>query len=167
MLAGALLGAPAQAADIAQVAMSDPQFSPLVRAVKAAGLADALKGDGPLTVFAPTNAAFAKMPRAKLNALLANKAQLQAVLKYHVIAGKKLMAADVMGMTGPADVPTLQGTTVHVLPSARVNNARIVKTDVEADNGVLHAIDTVLMPKPAGRMARPMMKGKMSGAKKM
>ena len=136
----------ARAADIVDVAMSDPQFSTLVKAVKAAGLVETLKGAGPFTVFAPTNAAFAKVPKAKLNALLANKAQLKAVLLYHAIPGKKLMASDVTGMSAAANVKTAQGMSVKVKPTARVNNARIIKTDIEADNGVIHVIDTVLLP---------------------
>ena len=141
----------AQAADIVEVAMSDPQFSTLVTAVKAAGLVDTLKGAGPFTVFAPTNAAFAKIPKATLAALLKDKARLTAVLTYHVVPGK-ILAARVVGMKGPAKVKTVQGATVRVNPNpAMVNNAKIIKTDIAADNGVIHVIDTVIMP-PAGKM---------------
>jgi uncharacterized surface protein with fasciclin (FAS1) repeats len=153
----------AQAADIVETAMSAPQFSTLVKAVKAAGLVDTLKGEGPFTVFAPTNAAFAKIPKSKLNALLANKAALKQVLLYHVVAGKKLMASDVTGMSAAANVATAAGSTIRVTPSAMVNNAKIIKTDIEADNGVIHVINTVLMPNTGGgkmhgsRMSKPKM----------
>lgn len=152
------LAARAQAADIVDTALSDPQFSTLVKAVKAAGLVTTLKGAGPFTVFAPTNAAFAKIPKAQLNALLANKAALKQVLLYHVVAGKKLMASDVTGMSAPANVATAAGATIRVTPSAMVNNAKIIKTDIEADNGVIHVINTVLMPKMSGgKMSKPKM----------
>jgi uncharacterized surface protein with fasciclin (FAS1) repeats len=157
-----LLGAarPAQAADLVETAMSAPEFSTLVKAVKAAGLVDTLKGEGPYTVFAPTNAAFAKVPKAKLNALLANKAQLRAVLLYHVVPGK-VEAADVLAMKNPSMAKTAQGTSLRVKTTVpvMVNNARVIKTDIQADNGVIHVIDSVLMPKPGARRMNKMSAG--------
>ena len=158
----------ANAADVVGVAMSDPQFSTLVKAVKAAGLVDALKTTKNITVFAPTNAAFAKLPKATLAMLLKpeNKAKLADLLKYHVIA-KKIMAKDVLAMSGPADVPSLAGPTIRVgVKPPMVNNAKIIKTDIMADNGVIHVIDTVIMPKPAtkapNKMGGKMMDNKMA-----
>lgn len=149
-----LASRPAHAEDIVGIAMSDPKFSTLVAAVKAAGLVETLKGKGPFTVFAPTNAAFAKLPKGTVESLLkpANKAKLVSLLTYHVVPGK-VMAATVVGMTKAANVKTVQGTTVRVNPKPpMVNNAKIIKTDIEADNGVIHVIDTVIMPRPAGKM---------------
>lgn len=163
--AAALFAPAAQAADVVGVAMSDPQFSTLVKAVKAAGLVDALKTTENITVFAPTNKAFAKLPKATLAMLLKpeNKAKLAALLKYHVVA-KNVMAADVLAMSGPADVPSLAGPTIRVgVKPPMVNNAKIIKTDIAADNGVIHVIDTVIMPsgnkssaKAANKMAPKM-----------
>lgn len=157
----ALFAPSAQAADVVGVAMSDPQFSTLVKAVKAAGLVDALKTTQDITVFAPTNKAFAKVPKATLAMLMKpeNKAKLAALLKYHVVA-KKIMAADVVAMSGPADVPSLAGPTIHVgVKPPMINNAKIIKTDIIADNGVIHVIDTVIMPsgnKMGGKMGNKM-----------
>ena len=138
----------AHAADIVAVAASNPQFSTLVKLVKAAGLVNALKTTQNITVFAPTNAAFAKLPKATVAMLLKpeNKAKLAAILKYHVVPSK-LMAADIVSMSGPADVKTLAGSTVHVAikPAVMVNNAKVIKTDIVADNGVIHVIDSVIM----------------------
>jgi uncharacterized surface protein with fasciclin (FAS1) repeats len=141
----------AQAQDIVDVAAGNPDFSTLVAAVKAAGLVDTLKGSGPFTVFAPTNAAFAKIPKAKLDALLKDKAALTKVLTYHVIPGK-VMAADVVKLKNGTKVKTVQGSTitVKVKPGVMVNNARVIKTDVGASNGVIHVIDTVILP-PMGK----------------
>ena len=139
----------ARAEDIVGVAASNPQFSTLVKAVQAAGLVDALKTTGNITVFAPTNAAFAKLPKGTLEMLLKpeNKAKLQAILKYHVLPNK-VTAKDVVALKHPTKVKTLQGSTVLVNPKAlKVDNAKIVKTDVAADNGVIHVIDTVILPK--------------------
>ncbi|MBC7806506.1 MAG: fasciclin domain-containing protein [Akkermansiaceae bacterium] len=164
--AAALFAPSAQAADVVEIAMSDPQFSTLVKAVKAAGLVDALKTTQNITVFAPTNKAFAKLPKATLAMLLKpeNKAKLASLLKYHVVA-KKVMAADVVAMSGPADVPSLAGPTIRVgVNPPMVNNAKIIKTDIAADNGVIHVIDTVIMPsgnKTNGKMA-PKMGNKMA-----
>ena len=142
LTAGASFGAFAQ--DIVDVAAKAGNFNTLVTAVKAAGLVDTLKGPGPFTVFAPTDAAFAKVPKAKLDALLADKAALTKVLTYHVVSGK-VMAADVKA----GKVKTVEGQelTVTTKGGVMVDNAKVVATDVAASNGVIHAIDTVLMPK--------------------
>ena len=140
----------AQDKDIVDIASSDPQFSTLVTAVKAAGLVETLKGAGPFTVFAPTNDAFAKLPKPALDKLLKNKAALAKLLTYHVIAGK-VMAADLKeGQTAK----TVAGPTVKftLKPAAMVNNAKIIKADIEASNGVIHVIDTVIMPGKAPKM---------------
>lgn len=132
------------AQDIVDTAVKAGNFTTLVAAVKAAGLVDTLKGPGPFTVFAPTDAAFAKVPKATLDALLADKAALTKVLTYHVVPGK-VMAADVRA----GKVKTVQGQelTLTTTNGVMVDNAKVVATDVAASNGVIHAIDTVLMPK--------------------
>ncbi len=134
----------ATAADIVDTAVSAGSFTTLVTAVKAAGLVETLKGPGPFTVFAPTDEAFAKIPKAKLDALLADKAALTKVLTYHVVPAK-VMAADVKA----GSVKTVEGSSVTLATSGgvTVNGAKVVKADVAADNGVIHAIDTVIMPK--------------------
>jgi uncharacterized surface protein with fasciclin (FAS1) repeats len=133
----------ASAKDIVDTTVSAGQFKTLAAALQAAGLVDTLKGPGPFTVFAPTDAAFAKIPKAQLDALLADKAKLTAVLTYHVVAGK-VMAADVKA--GP--VTTVQGSPINVatMGGVKVNNAKVVATDIVADNGVIHVIDTVIVP---------------------
>jgi len=131
-------------ADIVDTAVGAGQFKTLATALTAAGLIDTLKGPGPFTVFAPTDEAFAKIPADKLNALLADKAALTKVLTYHVVAGK-VLAADVK--TG--EVKTVQGQPLNVVVSSTgvmVNNANVIKTDITASNGVIHVIDSVLMP---------------------
>ena len=142
LTAGTAFGAFAQ--DIVDVAAKAGNFNTLVTAVKAAGLVDTLKGPGPFTVFAPTDAAFAKVPKAKLDALLADTAALTKVLTYHVVPAK-VMAADVKA----GKVKTVEGQelTVTTKGGVMVDNAKVVATDVAASNGVIHAIDTVLMPK--------------------
>lgn len=135
----------AQAADIVDTAKAAGSFNTLVAAVQAAGLVDTLKGPGPYTVFAPTDEAFARIPKAKLDALLKDKAALTKVLTYHVVPGK-VMAANVK----PGPVKTVQGSNLTVSASGgtvSVDKARVVKTDVQADNGVIHVIDSVIMPK--------------------
>jgi len=109
-----------------------------------ADLVDVLKGEGPFTVFAPTDAAFAKIPAKDLEALLADKEKLAAVLTYHVVPGK-VMAADVAGLSS---AETVQGQSLRIDTSdgVRVDGARVVKTDVVASNGVIHVIDTVILP---------------------
>jgi len=140
----ALASLSAQAADIVDTAVSAGNFKTLVTALKAADLVDTLKGPGPFTVFAPTDAAFAKIPKADLDALLADKTKLKSVLTYHVVAGK-VMSADIKA----GKVKTVQGTqlTVATMGGVMVDKAKVVSADVAADNGVIHAIDTVLMPK--------------------
>jgi uncharacterized surface protein with fasciclin (FAS1) repeats len=135
----------AQAVDIVDTAKSAGNFTTLVKAVEAAGLVDTLKGPGPFTVFAPTDEAFAKVPKAKLDALLKDKAALSKVLTYHVVPGK-VMAADVK----PGMVKSVEGNSLNFSMKGgkvHVDKATVVKADVAADNGVIHAIDTVLMPK--------------------
>jgi uncharacterized surface protein with fasciclin (FAS1) repeats len=144
--AGALAAASglAAAADIVDTAVSAGQFNTLVKAVQAAGLVDTLKGKGPFTVFAPTDAAFAKLPAGTLDALLADKQKLAQVLTYHVVAGK-VTAADVR----PGSVQTVQGQFLSLQADRNgvtVNSAKVVKADVMADNGVIHVIDTVVLP---------------------
>jgi uncharacterized surface protein with fasciclin (FAS1) repeats len=137
--------ATAAKSDIIDTAVAAGQFNTLAKALTAAGLIDTLKGPGPFTVFAPTDAAFAKIPADKLNALLADKAALTKVLTYHVVPGM-VMAADVK--TGP--VKTVQGQDLNIKVSGkgvRVNDASVTKTDILAANGVIHVIDQVVMPK--------------------
>jgi uncharacterized surface protein with fasciclin (FAS1) repeats len=133
-----------QAKDIVDTAVAAGNFKTLATALTAAGLIDTLKGKGPFTVFAPTDAAFAKIPKADLDALLKDKKKLTAVLTYHVVPGK-VMAADVKA----GKVKTVQGSEVTIATTGgvTVNNAKVIKTDIAADNGVIHVIDTVLMPK--------------------
>ena len=133
-----------QAKDIVDTAVAAGSFKTLATAFGAAGLVDTLKGKGPFTVFAPNDAAFAKIPKADLDALLKDKAKLTAVLTYHVVPGK-VMAADVKA----GKVKTVQGSELTITTSkgVMVDNAQVIKTDIVADNGVIHVIDTVLMPK--------------------
>jgi uncharacterized surface protein with fasciclin (FAS1) repeats len=130
--------------DIVGIATSSDDFSTLVTALKAAGLVEALQGDGPLTVFAPTNEAFAKLPAGTLESLLADKDALTAVLTYHVVSGK-VTAKDVMKLDSAT---TLQGGALAIDTSdgVKVGSASVVKADVMASNGVVHVIDTVLIP---------------------
>lgn len=132
------------AQDVVDVAVKAGNFTTLVAAVKAAGLVDTLKGPGPFTVFAPTDAAFAKVPKATLGALLADKAALTKVLTYHVVPGK-MMAADLRA--GKLKTVEGQELTITTTGGVMVDNAKVVAADVPASNGVIHAIDTVLMPK--------------------
>lgn len=141
----ALGASSARAADIVDTAKGAGTFNTLTAAIEAAGLVDTLKGLGPFTVFAPTDAAFAKIPKAKLDALLKDKAALTKVLTYHVVSGK-VMAADVK----PGKVKTVEGDSLTVKASGgkvMIDKATVSKTDIAADNGVIHVIDTVLMPK--------------------
>jgi uncharacterized surface protein with fasciclin (FAS1) repeats len=133
-----------QAKDIVDTAVAAGSFKTLATALQAAGLVDTLKGKGPFTVFAPTDEAFAKIPKADLDALLKDKAKLTAVLTYHVVPGK-VMAKDVKA----GQVKTVQGgsLTIGTTGGVTVNNAKVVKTDIVADNGVIHVIDTVVLPK--------------------
>jgi len=131
-------------ADIVETAVAAGSFSTLVTAVQAAGLVETLKGAGPFTVFAPTDEAFAKIPAETLNAVLADKEKLTAILTYHVVSGK-VLAADVVNLTSAT---TVQGGSLKIdtANGVKVNNANVVKTDIVCDNGVIHVIDTVLMP---------------------
>ena len=141
----ALITSVASAADIVETAVSAGQFKTLVTALQEADLVDTLKGDGPFTVFAPTDAAFAKLPAGALDALLKDKSKLSAVLTYHVVPGK-VMAAQVK----PGDVKTVQGQSLHVSTnggSVMVDNAKVTKADINASNGVIHVIDAVILPK--------------------
>ncbi|UDF37123.1 UNVERIFIED_ORG: fasciclin domain-containing protein [Shinella sp. XGS7] len=134
----------AQAKDLVDTAVAAGQFKTLATALQAAGLVETLKGPGPFTVFAPTDEAFAKVPKDQLDALLKDKAKLTAVLTYHVVPGK-VMAKDVK----PGMVRTVQGSdiTVSTQGGVKVNQAQVVKTDIQADNGVIHVIDQVIMPR--------------------
>jgi uncharacterized surface protein with fasciclin (FAS1) repeats len=137
-----------QKQNIVQAAASNPQFSTLVSLVKKAGLVKVLSGKGPFTVFAPTNAAFAKVPKATLTALGNDPAQLKAVLTYHVVPGK-VTAAKVVKLTSAT---TAQGQPVAIAvkgKTVKINNAKVVKADIMASNGVIHVINSVLLP-PAG-----------------
>jgi uncharacterized surface protein with fasciclin (FAS1) repeats len=133
--------------DLIAVAGGADNFKTLVAAIKAAGLVDTLQGKGPFTVFAPTDEAFAKLPAGTVENLLKpeNRDQLAAILKYHVLSGK-VMAADVKTM----EARTVQGQSVDIIVAdagVTVNGAKVVKTDVLAENGVIHVIDTVILPK--------------------
>ncbi len=142
LIAGMVL--PVQAKDIIDTAVGAGTFKTLATALGAANLIDTLKGKGPFTVFAPTDEAFAKIPKADLDALLKDKKKLVAVLTYHVVPGK-VMASDVKaGM-----VKTVQGSelTITTTNGVMVDKAKVIKTDIVADNGVIHVIDTVIMPK--------------------
>lgn len=137
------LSASAADKDIVDTAIGAGSFKTLVAAVQAAGLVDTLKGKGPFTVFAPTDEAFAKIPKDQLDALLKDKAKLTAVLTYHVVAGK-VMAKDVKA----GEVKSVQGDTITVTTAGgvKVDKANVVKTDIAASNGVIHVIDSVIMP---------------------
>lgn len=131
--------------NIVETAIAAGQFDTLVTAVQAAGLVETLSGDGPFTVFAPTDEAFAKIPSADLNALLADKDALTSVLTYHVVAGK-VMAADVVNLS---EAETVQGSTVDISVdggNVMIDGAKVVTTDIETSNGVIHVIDSVIMP---------------------
>jgi uncharacterized surface protein with fasciclin (FAS1) repeats len=141
----------AQEKDIVDTAVGAGSFNTLVAAVKAAGLVDTLKGPGPFTVFAPTDEAFAKLPKGTVDDLLKpeNKAKLTAILTYHVVSGK-MMAAEVVKMKS---LKSVQGSPIKVTvkgDKVMVAKATVVKTDVMASNGVIHVIDTVMMP-PASK----------------
>jgi len=135
----------AQAKDLVDTAVDAGQFKTLAAALDKAGLVPTLKGKGPFTVFAPTDAAFAKVPKGDLDALLADKAKLTAVLTYHVVPGT-VMAKDVKS----GKVKTVQGSELTLAASGggvMVDNAQVVKADIVADNGVIHVIDSVVIPK--------------------
>ncbi len=130
--------------NIVETAVEAGSFNTLVTAVTEAGLVETLSGPGQFTVFAPTDEAFAKIPAETLNAVLADKEKLISILTYHVVPGK-VMAADVAGMTS---AETVQGGTVAIDASegVKINDATVISADIETSNGVIHVIDTVLMP---------------------
>jgi len=140
----ALAAYSAQAKDIVDTAVAAGSFKTLAAALQAAGLVDTLKSKGPFTVFAPTDEAFAKIPKADLDALLKDKAKLTAVLTYHVVPGK-VVSTDVK----PGKVKTVQGSEVAIgtTGGVTVDDAKVITADVLADNGVIHVIDKVLMPR--------------------
>mgnify|MGYP006271156037 FL=1 len=150
LVLGIAVPAQAQDADIVDTAVQADDFNTLAQALEAAELVDALKGEGPFTVFAPTDEAFDALPDGLLESLLEpeNKAQLQAILQYHVVAAKA-MASDVVGMES---AETLQGDAVQIqvedgtVTLMGQNSATVTQTDIEASNGVIHVIDTVLLP---------------------
>jgi uncharacterized surface protein with fasciclin (FAS1) repeats len=152
LLAGAATGRTASPAaqagtkeNIVQTAVASGQFTTLTKLLKRAGLVSALQQPGPFTVFAPTDAAFQKVPKKTLNALLRNKAKLKAVLLYHVVSGK-VTAADVVKLSA---AKTLNGSDVKIRVSGSnvfVNNAKVTKPDVMAANGVIHVVNRVLIP---------------------
>ena len=133
--------------DIVDTAVSAGSFKTLAAALQAAGLVDTLKGKGPFTVFAPTDEAFAKLPEGTVETLLKpeNKAKLTAILTYHVVPGS-VKAADVVKLTS---AKTVQGQSVMIdaKDGVKINNANVIKADIETSNGVIHVIDTVLLPK--------------------
>ena len=135
--------------DVVETAVAAGQFKTLAAALEAAELIDALKGNGPFTVFAPTDEAFAKLPAGTVEALLKpeNKEKLKAVLLYHVVPGS--VTADQVTKLNNRSVKTLQGSSIKVKTShgVTVDNAKVTQTDIKASNGVIHVIDTVLMPK--------------------
>jgi len=136
----------AQTGTIVDIASSNPRFKTLVTAIKAAGLVDTLSGQGPFTVFAPTDAAFKQLPKGTLEKLLQpeNKDTLAKILTYHVVSGE-VDAKDIQ----PGDVVTVEGSSVKISKSqgrVRVNNATVIKADVKASNGVIHVINKVLLP---------------------
>ncbi len=130
--------------DIVDTAVQAGSFTTLVAAVEAAGLVETLKGTGPFTVFAPTDEAFAKLPQGTVEALLKDIPKLKQILTYHVVAGK-VMAADVVKMKSAT---TVEGSELKIDASSgvKINNSTVATPDVAADNGVIHIIDTVLMP---------------------
>ncbi|KIC44303.1 MAG: fasciclin domain-containing protein [Ruegeria sp.] len=137
----------AEAADIVDTAVSAGSFNTLVAAVQAAGLVDTLKGDGPFTVFAPTDEAFAALPEGTVESLLQpeNKDQLVSILTYHVVPAK-VMSGDIAGKR--AKVLTVQGDrlSVNARNGVKVNDAKVVQADIEASNGVIHVVDAVILP---------------------
>ncbi len=140
----AIASSVAFAADIVDTAIAAGNFKTLVKAVQEAGLVDTLKGQGPFTVFAPTDAAFAKLPAGTLDGLLKDKDKLAQILTYHVVPGK-VTAADIK----PGEVKTVEGQSLKLRRKGRavmVNNAKVTSADIMASNGVIHVIDTVMIP---------------------
>jgi uncharacterized surface protein with fasciclin (FAS1) repeats len=151
ILVGACMGAEETATEeknIVDTAIAAGNFSTLVEAIQAAGLVDTLEGPGPFTVFAPTDEAFAKIPEADLNALLENTTELTRILTYHVVSGE-IMSDD---LEGEMSVKTVEGQNLSIVvdeSGVMVDNAKVIQADIPATNGVIHAIDTVLMPDQA------------------
>lgn len=146
-----LASVPARAADdIVDTAVKNGSFNTLVAAVKAAGLVETLKGKGPFTVFAPTDEAFAKLPKATLESLLKpeNKGKLASILTYHVVAGRYDAARITASKSKQFGVKSVQGANIAVdlRNGVKVSGAKVVKTDVKTSNGVIHVIDTVILP---------------------
>ena len=140
--------------NIVETAVAAGNFNTLVEAVKAAGLVDTLSSPGPFTVFAPTDEAFAKVPKAVMNALLANKTLLTSVLTYHVIPGE-VMSSDLKN--GMSVVKTVEGSDVNITKDSAgvmVDNAKVINADIKASNGVIHAIDSVILPPAAARIVQ-------------
>jgi len=136
---------PAKKMDIVETAVAAGNFTTLVAALKAAGLVETLKGEGPFTVFAPTDEAFAKLPKGTVESLLKDKKKLTAILTYHVVAGN-VMAADAVKLT---EAKTLNGQSFKITSDKNgvmVDNAKVVATDIVATNGVIHVIDNVILP---------------------
>jgi len=136
----------ANTGDIVATASSAGSFNTLVAAVQAAGLVETLQSDGPFTVFAPTDEAFAKLPEGTVEALIADPDQLRAILLYHVVPGK-VMAADVVNLKSAT---TAQGSDVEIMladGSVMINDANVTATDIETSNGVIHVIDSVIIPR--------------------
>lgn len=146
MAVAAAMAVAAPAADIVDTAVAAGNFKTLVTAVKAAGLVDTLKSPGPFTVFAPTDEAFAKLPAGTLEGLLKDPAKLKEVLLYHVVSGK-VMAADVVKLKS---AKTVEGSNLKIRAKSgavMVDNAKVVQPDIACDNGVIHVIDAVMLPK--------------------
>ncbi len=144
---GAVAGCGTCDKTVVEVAVENDDFSTLVAAVKAAGLVETLSGEGPFTVFAPTNEAFAKLPAGTLDSLLKpeNKGKLTGILTYHVVPGK-VMAKDVVNLS---EAKTVQGGEIKIAVkdgTVMINNAKVVKADIPCKNGVIHVIDTVILP---------------------
>jgi uncharacterized surface protein with fasciclin (FAS1) repeats len=136
----------ANSGDIVATASSAGSFNTLVAAVQAAGLVETLQADGPYTVFAPTDEAFAKLPEGTVESLLANPDQLREVLLYHVVPGR-VMASDVVSLDS---AKTVQGSEIDIMLAdggVRINDANVTATDIETSNGVIHVIDTVIIPR--------------------
>jgi uncharacterized surface protein with fasciclin (FAS1) repeats len=130
--------------NIVETAIAAGSFKTLVAAVEAAGLVDTLQSKGPFTVFAPTDEAFAKLPKGTVESLLKDKVKLTSILTYHVVPGK-IMSKDVMNLK---KAKTVQGQDIKIdtKSGVKINNANVVKADIEASNGVIHVIDTVILP---------------------
>ena len=131
--------------DLVDTAVSAGSFNTLVTAVKAAGLVDTLKGSGPYTVFAPTDEAFSKIPQDQLNALIADKEALTKVLTYHVVPGK-VMSKDVVNLAS-AETVMGQKLMIDTTSGVKIDNAKVLKTDIQTSNGVIHVIDSVMLPR--------------------